>query len=701
MKKLYLLSIIIISLFTLPAYAVIYPDSAFSKVSTYINPVIPADFPDITLFKDGSDFYACTSSFHHTPYCAVYHSTDLVHWEIISRAVMPTWTGIISDAPAAGMWEGAITKFYDSWWLYFSNTAGGGQYFTKAASPYGPWSTPVKVRTTATTGPVGYDNSIFVDDDGTPYMLTKNGQYVNKIQQVGRDGHLVGEAIDLAWVNDDGKYSWAEGPVMCKRDGWYYYFVAGNVAGGQWVLRTKDLRADSTQWQELGEFFPPVADNKTGFRSPNHISQPFRLDDGTWWCLAHSYEHSFTDDWGALGRQGLLFQVNWDANGVPKATAPTSAPLMAPALPRRQGVGWTLPRSDDFSTTTLKPDWFFQNTANSKKYSLTNRPGCLTLMGALGQTSILQKESGHYYDVLTAVDATWITPAQQAGLYITNGNESKTVKLMVTMNGSRKVRFCYLDNTREVECDGDATVWLRLIRRNHRLEGLFSTDNRTFTSVGELDVTTLDATQENYNSWVGNSIGLYAERVTAHFDGFVYCDGRVEQPANGVDNMFGLTLSSRSSGYALSNEDARGGWAMFGGVDFGTRSQGTDSIVVKASLRRATDVEVWLDDIGGQGTLLGTVTTTSMIATPIKDFALPIQGVTGQHDVYLLVKGRANGAYIYALRLAENTGETAGIGVPKTSDKDNSWVALNGTVLESRPKTAGVYIKQGKKFIIK
>ena len=140
---------------------------------------------------------------------------------------------------------------------------------------------------------------------------------------------------------------------------------------------------------------------------------------------------------------------------------------------------------------------------------------------------------------------------------------------------------------------------------------------------------------------------------------------------------------------------------MFGGVDFGTRSQGTDSIVVKASLRRATDVEVWLDDIGGQGTLLGTVTTTSMIATPIKDFALPIQGVTGQHDVYLLVKGRSNGAYIYALRLAENTGETAGVGVPKMSGKDNSWVALNGTELESRPKTAGVYIKQGKKFIIK
>jgi hypothetical protein len=33
--------------------------------------------------------------------------------------------------------------------------------------------------------------------------------------------------------------------------------------------------------------------------------------------------------------------------------------------------------------------------------------------------------------------------------------------------------------------------------RYHRLEGLFSTDNRTFTSMEFLDVTTLDANQVN------------------------------------------------------------------------------------------------------------------------------------------------------------------------------------------------------------
>src|ERR1044072_4040582 len=99
MKK-YFLRIAVISialLYTIPIHAQnAITDSAFfyDEVNTYVNPVLPGDHPDPTLLKVGDDFYHCGSSFHFTPYLPVYHSKDLVHWEVISRIVYPSGAGM-------------------------------------------------------------------------------------------------------------------------------------------------------------------------------------------------------------------------------------------------------------------------------------------------------------------------------------------------------------------------------------------------------------------------------------------------------------------------------------------------------------------------------------------------------------------------------------------------------------------------------
>src|SRR6187455_1858209 len=75
--------------------------SFYNQVKTYTNPVLPGDHPDPTLLKVGDDFYHCGSSFHFTPYLPIYHSKDLVHWEIISRVVSPAKAGFVTDRPSA------------------------------------------------------------------------------------------------------------------------------------------------------------------------------------------------------------------------------------------------------------------------------------------------------------------------------------------------------------------------------------------------------------------------------------------------------------------------------------------------------------------------------------------------------------------------------------------------------------------------
>jgi len=128
-------------------------------IQTYVNPVLPGDHPDQTIWKQGNDYYSTGSNFHFAPYLPILHSTDLMHWKVLSR-VIPTSSSIPSnDATQAGTWQGSIVYFGGKYWVYFSNNAGGGQYFCTASSPAGPWSTPVKVSTS--TGVYVYDNSVW------------------------------------------------------------------------------------------------------------------------------------------------------------------------------------------------------------------------------------------------------------------------------------------------------------------------------------------------------------------------------------------------------------------------------------------------------------------------------------------------------------------------------------------------------------
>jgi hypothetical protein len=94
--------------------------SDYRQVNTYVNPVLPGDHPAPTMLKVGNDFYHCGSSYHFTPYMPVYHSKDLVLWEVISRVLPPPKAGWVPDRPLGGTLQGAITYFHGSYRNYLS-----------------------------------------------------------------------------------------------------------------------------------------------------------------------------------------------------------------------------------------------------------------------------------------------------------------------------------------------------------------------------------------------------------------------------------------------------------------------------------------------------------------------------------------------------------------------------------------------------
>lgn len=609
---------------------------------SYMNPVIPGDHPDCTLTRVGKDYYTTGSSFNPTP--VIYHSTDLVHWEAIAQPVSAAWSNY-GDSPGGGCWGGHIVYYNGKYWDFFARAF--TMYYVKADNPKGPWSTPVKVNnpTTISYG-LGGDNSIFIDDDNKWYMIIKNGKPNNGIVELSATGQPTGVVYDLKWLNPDPAniYSWAEGPVMWKYKGYYYYSFARDVGGGQKVMRSKTLTADQSAWEMLGDFFNENDPLKAGslFTGPNHASNAIVINDSTSWIMHPVYAK---DEWKGQGRQGLLNQVRYNTAGRPVADYPINSSFTAPKLPS-SGIPWMVPKSDSFTSSVLNPEWSFVGFTPKEKYSLSQRPGWLKLSpksAAKGNT-IIKNDGEHNYSLITRVDFNPKTTADEAGLRIMRGDETMFVKLVSTYSAVGKKVIVFSFNTTRYEVDntvGD-TLWLKMARVNHKISAWFSKNGYTWSSIGQsIDISVVDS-YSDFTSWAGTRQGLYVQGSDAFFDLYIYRDAYTQIMAESPANQFGTTRSAPVSAVSMVDNIHNNDWAMYAGVEFGTDDypMTPDSVEFAASsITAGGSIQVWLDSLNTGTKIAECAIGNTGSWSVFKRYKAPVTAVTGNHDVYLKFTG--------------------------------------------------------------
>jgi beta-xylosidase len=623
-----------------------------------MNPVIPGDHPDCTLTKVGSDYYTTGSSFNPTP--VIYHSTDLVHWEAIAQPVSAAWTGYTTN-PSAGCWGGQVVYYNGKWWDFFGMNF--TMCFVTANDVRGPWSQPTWMNCPSSVPGLGSDNSIFIDADGSWYLLVKNGQASNWILQLGSDGQPSGKILNLSWINPSPSYpySWAEGPVMWKYHGYYYYCFARDVGGWQYFMRSKTLTDSASSWTTPASFFnmnDPLASSAV-FGKPNHCSAAVMLDDSTTWVLHPVWRTGNNNgEWSGQGRQGLLNQVRYDTSGMPTADYPDNVPKLAPQLPS-SGIPWMVPHSDFFNSSNLNPGWSFLGYTPANSYSLTQRSGWLTLSprGRLTPTNTIIKNDGeHNYSIITRLIFSPQSVNDQAGIWIFNGLQTLFAKLFSSIDsgGNKIVAFNYESNLYRVNnplSAGDSILWLKLVRVNHLLTGFCSSNGYEWVKVGKgIDVADMDALISDWNNgWSGIRQGLYvAGGVSASFDFYIYRDAYTPILAECAANQYGTTVSAKVNGISSLDNIHDGDWALYAGVEFGDSTEYVkepDSLQITASCGATGGVVgVWLDsldtgtkiaecNIGNTGSWTTYDTFTAKVLTP----------VTGNHDVYLKFRGTGSG----------------------------------------------------------
>lgn len=623
------------------SFLVINISAQSPSYQTYVNPVIPGDHPDPTLTKVGEYFYTSGSSFNPTP--KIYRSTDLVHWEVIAQPVSSGWS-TYGNQTGGGAWGGHTVYHHGKWWHYFGR-GGGAMYFVTANVPTAGWSDPVQLVGSGDLPPFGVDNSIFIDEDsGKWYLLTKAGHENNHIVELGENGQPTGNYLDLTWLNpnaDDNPYGWAEGPVMWKHDGYYYYSFAQHLVGQQYVMRSDTLTDNPDDWEIMsGSMFR----GSTGtYNTPNHISPAVTLDDGTSWVIGHSYHGS--NDWQAQGRQGLLIEVKYE-DGWPIMQYPPTGATTAPDLPNSQNIPWMVPKSDFFKTPRLNPAWSILGYTPEENLSLSERAGWMQLIPYSGYTTIIQNDGEHQYSTITRVDFEPQTTNDQAGLWIINGPENLFVKVYSSVNnqGTDILGFSFDETVYEVENTMGSVVWLKLVRNDHMVSGFYSEDGVSWTQIGdEINAVEIDRHQTDFNDFTGNQQGLFVQGKTAFFDSYIYRDAYTDIMARNPANFYG-TRSSGSSSYLgyISNND----WALYAGVQFGTSTSSSNSVdydkkaqqvnISAASNGQGGMVEVWLDAIETGDKIAEVRIEDTGGSSNYETFsAVTTEEVTGSHDVYL------------------------------------------------------------------
>ena len=310
------------------------------RAQTFPRLLLGGDYPDPSIIREGKDFYMTNSSFNYAPGLLVWHSTDLVNWTPIARAL---------HALDGSVYAPDLVKYKGRYYIYYP--AAGANYVVYADNIRGPWSQPVKLDLT------GIDPGHVVGEDGKRYLYVDKGA----IAPLSDDGLKVtgpkktvyeGWQFPKEWKTEGNGDMFLEGPKLLHKDGYYYMVSAeGGTAGPATSHMVVVARSKSVFGPWENSPYNPLVHTYSASDPWWSKGHGTLIDDaeGNWWVVYHAYAQGYH----TLGRQTLIDPVEWTADGWVKLRH-DARPLPAQD-PEKHG----LELSDDFTGKQLGLQWTF------------------------------------------------------------------------------------------------------------------------------------------------------------------------------------------------------------------------------------------------------------------------------------------------------------------------------------------------------
>lgn len=366
----------------------------------YTNPILAGFYPDPSICRVGDDYYLVNSTFAYYPGITVFHSKDLVNWKLIGYVIdRPDQLDYDSLGVSRGIFAPAIRYHNGLFYVTCTFVDGGGNFVVTANDPAGPWSRPVWLPQVN-----GIDPSLFFDDNGKAYLLYNSGAPDNKpLYQGHRTIRMRGFDIDRLRVMDDErilvnggtditeKPVWIEGPHIFKVNGYCYLIAAqGGTAENhsEVVFRSEKVEGPYVPYKDN----PILTQRDLNPERKNPITCTGHADlvempEGKWCAVFLGCQPypPYAGNYYNTGRETFLAQVTWK-DGWPTIVphgeeVQYSYPYPLPAAESKNELhyGGSFDYTDNFNSDKLDLNWEFLRTPVERWYSLTKKPGFLSV----------------------------------------------------------------------------------------------------------------------------------------------------------------------------------------------------------------------------------------------------------------------------------------------------------------------------------
>ena len=493
------------------------------------NPIIPGYNPDPSICRVGSDYYIVNSTFEFFPGVPVYHSKNLVNWELTGYCLdRRSQLELEACRNSGGIYAPTIRYHKGMFYMITTNVTDKGNFVVHTEDINSEWSEPAWIDQG------GIDPSLFFDDDDKCYYCSTG--IIDGVRGIVafEINPLTGTILSEKKLISEGCGGQCpEGPHIYKKDGWYYLMIA--EGGTEYAHRETIQRSHNVYGPYEACPDNPVISHKEYKKSEIQATGHADLledENGNWWLVflgIRRFSHALLHN---LGRETFLTPVVWTEAGWPVVgNHGLISTVMDGPLPGGEVQPVNRNFHDNFSDGKFKLQYNFLRNPEMKNYKLYPEEKMLCLEGTkvtLNETKsptwIGIRQKGFYTETVVKVSAEDVQ-GMRAGLTAFY-NDSYHYEIYLTRE-QEKYKVCLAKHIHDIfvvtasaEIPRGENITLRLETDKTYYTFSYSLDGENFQMLGTGLTVGLCTESTKTMTFTGTYIGLFAENGRGTFQEF-------------------------------------------------------------------------------------------------------------------------------------------------------------------------------------